>query len=242
MRILGERDRNDRFPATDRQRGRERGAALFLLLPMLLLALATTARAQTLKPLTLSGSPLQGSGEMRGLSILIPNGTGAPVTNKSDIKAGTYYTKVTFKPHVEAPGDGSMTVTLDKDHVTSTVVQGLDTGGVGAPTGTAPKMDFTDPIKCIGEVRGVFDTGVATAKGTGDAPRSLQIPDGATKMNSLDVDFTWKNNKQTLNIKLPAAAAAKGGGHRLRYIVLGVGGVAVVGVIAFLALRRKKPA
>lgn len=194
-------------------------------------ALVCSFPAPVLAQVTSGGGwPLVGGGEPSPQSFDATMGDpGDPTRNRGMVGGGGFYdARVTVAPRYEAPGDGKLYVALDGKRVTKEVVAQNDPGGLAYLGWAFALMDMDSPADRVTHVTANFDTGAAVSPLPSSNPLVFPIPAGARNLQSIVVDWQWRDNHETLTFAA--------GLERNHYLVLGL--MAALGGTAMLRKKR----
>jgi len=113
---------------------------------------------------------------------------------------GYYYAVVTIAPRYELPGDGTARITLDSAHVTRKEIQRQDPHGLALVSWSIDLMDMSAPAGRVTQVKANFDSGSATSDAHGAGTYVFQIPQGASKLNTFEVQWEWGRKQQASGV------------------------------------------
>ena len=133
---------------------------------------------------------LNGKGETTPQSFTVKVGTNESTANGGMVGHGGYFEgQVTIGPAVELTNDGKLRVQMSGKAGTKELGR-RDPGGLALINWGISMQDFSGH-GLVTKVRAVFDKGEAVSEKGGQDAYELKIPQGATRLNRLEVDWEW---------------------------------------------------
>ena len=122
-------------------------------------------------------------------------------------REGIYHIRITADPILKfVPERRALDLDFSGHRLKKTELERVDAGGL-ALSWEIDLSEIETPDMAIANVRAIFDNDIVEIRGTNIANYRFNIPEGATSLESVEIDFKWLEYTDTLSFEASASGA-----------------------------------